>query len=97
MAGNAGITAHLENVPRKDVSRDHVLLYSETPGRFIVTIDPKDQEIFEATMRHSTLAWVGNVTEDPTFTVTGLGGDEIIRTPVPGLKDSWKAPFKGLT
>jgi phosphoribosylformylglycinamidine synthase len=79
------------------VEENHVLLYSESPGRFIVTIDPKDRSSFEAVMTKSAVACIGTVSEGPDLVIHGLVGEPLLQVPVSALKAAWKGPFGGLT
>jgi phosphoribosylformylglycinamidine synthase len=86
----------LSMVPRQDVEQNHILLYSESPGRFIVTIDPKDRSSFEAIMKKRPYACIGAVSEGPDLVVHGLQGEPLVRVSVSELKAAWKSPFGGL-
>lgn len=97
MAGELGMTVDLSGVPRVEAEKNHVLLYSETPGRFIVTINPKDRSAFESFMDTIPHACIGTVSEGPDFVIKGLKGKPIISVPVSDLKAAWKRPFGGLT
>jgi len=96
MGGGLGMTIDLSKVPRRDADQDHVLLYSETPGRFIVTIDPRDQSSFESFVGTLSHACIGTVSEGPDLLIKGLKGKPLISVPVPTLKAAWKGPFGGL-
>jgi phosphoribosylformylglycinamidine synthase len=96
MGGGLGISVDLEKVPRRGAEANHALLYSETPGRFIVTIDPKDRSSFESLLKAIPHACIGRVSDGPDLVVRGLGGEDLIRIPVAELKDAWKGPFGGL-
>jgi phosphoribosylformylglycinamidine synthase len=96
MAGELGMTVELSGVPRVEAEKNHVLLYSETPGRFIVTIDPKDRSAFESFMDTIPHACIGTVSEGPDLVIKGLKGKPIISVPVSDLKAAWKRPFGGL-
>ena len=96
MGGDLGINIDLSRVPRAQAEQDHVILYSETPGRFIVTIDAKDRSSFESIMDGFPHACVGTVSNGADFVINGLGGKVIIRVPVPELKAAWKRRFGGL-
>jgi phosphoribosylformylglycinamidine synthase len=99
MAGEVGMTLDLAKVPQDKTAPaagDVALLFAETPGRFIVTIDPKDRSAFEAIMKGVAFACVGAVTTQPFLVVANTRGHEIIRTPVSALKKAWKEPFKDL-
>jgi phosphoribosylformylglycinamidine synthase len=87
---------NLANVPRADADLDHVVLYSESPGRFIVTIDPKQRSSFEARLAGLPCACIGQVTPGPDFVVNGLDGRPVIHMPVSELKAAWKRPFGDL-
>ncbi len=93
MGGGMGLTIDLAKVPRHGAEEDYMLLYSETPGRFIVTIDPRDRGAFESVMASIPHACVGTVSEGPDFAVKGLKGGAIIQVPVSTLKAAWKRPF----
>ena len=96
MAGELGMAVDLSKIPKTGVEKDHVILYSETPGRFIVTVDPKDRSMFESTMDNIPCACIGTVCESPDFHINGLDGKPLIRLPVFELKKAWKETFGGL-
>jgi phosphoribosylformylglycinamidine synthase len=96
MAGGLGMDIDLSAVPGNEAKQDHVILYSETPGRFIVTIDPEHREAFEASFKTSPHACVGMVSRETDLVVKGLEGSPIIRVPVSELKAAWKKPFGDL-
>jgi len=96
MGANLGMTIDLSKVPRKDVEQNHILLYSESPGRFIATIDPQDRSSFEAVMKKRPYACIGTVSEGPDVVIHGLKGEPLVRVPVSALKAAWKRPFGGL-
>jgi phosphoribosylformylglycinamidine synthase len=86
----------LSAVPRDEVEQDHVILYSETPGRFIVTINPEHREAFEAFFKTLPHACIGTVSSGTDLVVNGLEGGPIISVPVSELKAAWKKPFGDL-
>ncbi|MCK4727354.1 MAG: phosphoribosylformylglycinamidine synthase, partial [Desulfobacterales bacterium] len=93
MGGGLGMTVDLSGVPRVDAEQDHVILYSETPGRFIVTIDPKDRSSFESVMDAVPYGCVGTISEGPELVINGLKGESLINVSVFELKAAWKGPF----
>jgi phosphoribosylformylglycinamidine synthase len=97
MGGGLGMEVDLAEVPRTGTEHDHVILYSESAGRFIVTIDPKHRSAFEKILDALPHACVGTVSSDSDLVVHGLEGKPIIRVPVPKLKAAWKKPFGELT
>jgi len=70
---------------------DEEYLYSETPGRFIVTIDPKDKDEFEATMGESNISLIGHVTNNSLNIAKQDGTKEQINSDK--VKESYKQPL----
>ncbi len=93
MGGNLGLKINLEGVPADRAGRDDVLLFSESAGRFIVTVDPENQKAFEAIFNGQDCVCVGTVTEEPNFIIEGIDGRTLISLPVQELKRAWKKPF----
>ncbi len=93
MAGNLGLQVALARLPYKGVERNDTALFSETAGRFIVTIDPAHRDPFEALFEGLPCACVGQVTAEPVFTLKGLDNRGIVSLPVADLKSAWKRPF----
>jgi phosphoribosylformylglycinamidine synthase len=96
MAGGLGMDVELSAVPRNDVKQDHVILFSETPGRFIVTINPEHRETFEAFFKTFPHACVGTVSSGTDLVIKALEGSPMITVPVSELKAAWKKPFGDL-
>jgi len=86
----------LSRVPGVAAEKDHVILFSETPGRFIVTVDPKHRSSFESVMDALPCACIGTVTQEPGLLINGLKGKPLISVGVSELKAAWKRPFGGL-
>ena len=82
--------------PLEDVRRDDTLLYSESAGRFIITVDPRQREAFETLFEAMPLACIGNVTEETAFVLKGTDGREIAHIDVPALASAWQKPFGDL-
>jgi len=72
------------------------LLYSESAGRFIVTVDPGKKEIFEDMMDGLDCACIGRVTDAGILQVSGMDGKIIIKEKIGDLKDARKEPFGDL-
>jgi phosphoribosylformylglycinamidine synthase II len=96
MGGNLGLKVDLMQVPAHDVARDDILLFSESAGRFIVTVDPARREAFEDIFKGDSCACVGTVTEQPDITLQGLEHRTILAVSVADLKSAWKKPFGDL-
>ena len=96
MGGNLGMEVDLANVPVDDVDRNDKILFSESAGRFIVSIDPQHKKIFETIFKDLPCSCIGKITGKPDFVVKGIDSKIIISVPVDSLKTVWKEPFKDL-
>ena len=90
------MTVELSKIPAQDVKRDDTLLFSESAGRFIVTVDPAKKERFEALFAGLPCRCAGKISPVPEFVLTGVSGKEIVRLPINDLKTSWKQRFGDL-
>jgi phosphoribosylformylglycinamidine synthase II len=93
MGGNLGLKVDLAKVPRHQVDRDDTLLFSESAGRFIITVDPARREAFEDIFKGNGWACVGVVTEQPDLVIRGLAQQTVLAVPVKNLKAAWKKTF----
>jgi phosphoribosylformylglycinamidine synthase len=96
MGGGLGITIELAKVPRNDVERDDRILFSESAGRFIVTIDPTKRSLFESYFNGLPLACIGKVTEKARLKISGIASQTILDVSLADLKNAWKGPFGDL-
>jgi phosphoribosylformylglycinamidine synthase len=96
MGGNLGMQVELERVPVDDLDRNDQVMFSESAGRFIVTVDPKNREAFENLFKTSACACIGTVTATPQFEIKGLDHETLVSLAVKDLKAAWKKPFGDL-
>ncbi len=97
MAGERGMIVDLSQVPRVERLNDAGLLFSESTGRFVVTVAPRHQEAFEALFAGEACARVGVVGRDQgDLVIIGQEGRTIISTGIDTLKKAWKQPLGGL-
>jgi phosphoribosylformylglycinamidine synthase len=96
MAGGLGLEVELAKVPAEGVKRDDILLYSESAGRFIVTVAPEDRAEFEEKFKGLPWGCVGIVTESKKLTIRGLEGKVLFNVGLRQLKTAWKKPFGNL-
>jgi phosphoribosylformylglycinamidine synthase len=94
LAGNAGLHVDLRKVPGA-LARDDKTLYSESGGRFVVTVRPAKSKAFEKAMAGVAFAGIGEVTKDKRLTVTGVDGSAIIDEDVGALGKAWRSTFGG--
>ncbi|MGD8435428.1 MAG: AIR synthase-related protein, partial [Syntrophobacterales bacterium] len=96
MAGGLGLKVELAEVPAEGVKRDDILMYSESAGRFIVTVAPEDRAEFEEKFKGLPCGCVGMVTENKKLTIRGLEGKVLLNVGLRQLKTAWKKPFSNL-
>jgi len=94
-AGGLGLRVDLAAVPRAEVEREDLLLFSETPSRFVVTVRPEHAADFEAAMQGTAFAAVGEVIEDDEFTLAPITAEgEGVFTTIGKLKRAWKTTLE---
>lgn len=97
MGGDLGMEVDLAKVPSVDIQRDDTLLFSQSAGRFIVTVDPAHQARFEKAFRGLPCAAVGDVAgRDDPLRIIGTDGSALVELPVRELATAWKKPFGDL-
>lgn len=90
LAGNLGLTLDLRAVPREPaVDDDLVLLFSESPTRFLVEVRPADAAAFQAILMGVAHARIGVVT-GADVQMTGLTGDPIFCLALSAIKAAWQ-------
>jgi phosphoribosylformylglycinamidine synthase len=96
MGGGNGMEILLENVPADEALSNIGILYSESAGRFVVTVAPDKRETFEKIFDGLNIGNIGTVTDSPIFRICGRDGSRIIEENIIQLKKCWKKPFGGL-
>ncbi|CAA9325478.1 MAG: Phosphoribosylformylglycinamidine synthase, PurS subunit / Phosphoribosylformylglycinamidine synthase, synthetase subunit, partial [uncultured Chloroflexia bacterium] len=89
--GTLGLSVDLRRVPAEgETPTNDVLLWSESPSRFLVEVRVEDAVEFERMFGDLPFARIGSVTEQARFRVTGLAGESVLEAPVDQLKHAWK-------
>jgi phosphoribosylformylglycinamidine synthase len=96
MGGSLGMDLDLESVPEQGCPGNDALLFSESAGRFIITVDPGNKESFETIFKDLPCACIGSVTETPELKMADMDGSPMVAAPVSELKKAWKATFGAL-
>jgi phosphoribosylformylglycinamidine (FGAM) synthase-like enzyme len=96
IGGNLGARIDLRSVPVDEKLTDTQLLYSESAGRLLVTVDQEKREVFEKTLNGLGYACIGRVSKDPVLSVSGMDGKTIMSEGIGGLESAWKEPFGDL-
>jgi len=93
MAGELGMEIHIGKAPSRPGLSSAQLLYSESAGRFVVTVNPARKAQFEKLFGSMPIACIGEVTETRRFKVQRGKGEQIIDEDVPDLKKAWNSRF----
>ena len=93
IGGKLGVQIKLKNIPG-NVFRDDYGLYSESQGRILVSINPKNKKKFENNFKNIPYALIGKVTDDQMFEVVGLENKKIINIKIDKLEESYRSTFK---
>ncbi|WP_054031564.1 phosphoribosylformylglycinamidine synthase subunit PurS [Desulfatitalea tepidiphila] len=95
MAGGLGLAVDLAAVPVRTPLRSDRLLYSESAGRFIVTVASERREAFESLFQGLPVACVGQVTGSPVLNIR-RDSEPVLELTVPALKKAWQSTFGDL-
>jgi phosphoribosylformylglycinamidine synthase len=91
MAGEIGLRVDVDHVPVDGAPTQAELLYSESGGRFVVTVAPEDRERIESICSGLPVARIGTVTGDrPARLEIKLVDRVLLDEEVSGLKQAWK-------
>jgi phosphoribosylformylglycinamidine synthase len=96
MGGDLGLDIDLSRVPADGILRNDTILFSESAGRFIVTVAPENRGAFEKICADIPFACIGTVTGSGVLSVNGLDRKPLISVSVAELKTAWKRPFGSL-
>lgn len=86
LAGGLGLDADLATLGRLS---PEALLFSETPGRFLVSVAPQNVPAFEALFKGQVVAKLGETTAEPVLTLRN-GATVSARVDLAGLLDTYK-------
>jgi len=95
-SGGLGMKVDLSKAPVDGVSRNDELLFSESQGRFVVTVAPSEAEAFEKIFKGKKAARVGIVTEAQKFEIIGFGERVVVKADVLKLKEAWRRPLSSI-
>ena len=93
MGGRLGMDVDLARVPSEGDLADEVLCYSESPGRFVVTVPGDLKDEFEALFSGMALGLVGRVTDRDRFVIRNRTGDLLLDLSLDDLIRAWKTPL----
>lgn len=94
LAGGLGAQVTLSHVVSTDDAReDHILLYSESPTRYLLEVDPSRLEALRSTLGNVPMADIGVLTADPRLVIASLRNHILINESVEALAESWQKPL----
>lgn len=92
-AGKLGMNISLKDLPGK-ISLDQEALYSESAGRILLTIDPKNKHKFENLMKGLKSSNIGEVSQIDAIRIKGIQGKEIVTAKVGDALESYRKRFR---
>ncbi|MGQ9749320.1 AIR synthase-related protein [Desulfosoma sp.] len=90
IAGELGMAWDLGAVPVDDSLSPAAILFSESLGRFLVTVAPRLKDAFEAHFRGLPMGCLGRVSERPVWTIRDASGQEVLEESVEALGKAWR-------
>ena len=69
-------------------------LFSESPTRFLVEVEPGHVAAFEASFAGLPIMKVGSTVAEPRLRIAGSGGDWLIWAKLSELKEAWQKPLR---
>lgn len=84
-----GMSLDLARLPVEGELRDDQRLFSESCGRFLVTVPRTGKERFEGFFEGMACELVGEIIEDPRLLIQGLSGSVLLNEDIRALKDGW--------
>jgi phosphoribosylformylglycinamidine synthase subunit PurSL len=95
LAGDLGLEVDLSLVPVSPDLRPDKVLFSETCGRVILTVDPKKKAAFEEQMKGCVCRPVGQVTKEQRILIRDQGRS-LIKARLKIFRAAFHRPFGGL-
>ena len=93
IAGLAGVSCDIGKVPGAVMPAEKIM-YSETQGRFVVSIDPENKGAFENEMKGFVFSEIGSVRSDGKFIVM-QNGRALVESSVGRMERAYKKRFEG--
>jgi phosphoribosylformylglycinamidine synthase len=98
LGGRLGMQVDLRRVPLEGPAcqREDTILFSESAGRFIVTIEPDQQQAFETHFADVPRARIGVVDNSLRLKISDLAGQPLVDMAIEALLEAWQGPFAHL-
>jgi phosphoribosylformylglycinamidine synthase len=95
-AGGLGADIRLSPSPLggEEGASDEVMLFSESPTRFIVEVMPTNVSTFEKQFHDLPCSRIGQVVKEPRLRIAGHSGEWIVWSDLAALKEAWQKPLR---
>ena len=93
IAGQLGMDISLEKIPGS-AKNDQEILFSESQGRILATVAPKNKEIFEKTMVRSKPVLIGKITRSENIRIKNKNGENIVNLRISEALEVYRNRFK---
>jgi len=93
-SGGLGCEVNLADVLSDTKLDDLTILFSETPSRFLVEVEPSKKDEFLALMKGISVSVIGTFTDSERVIVRDLGRSEFISESLSDLKEAWQSPLR---
>jgi phosphoribosylformylglycinamidine synthase len=93
MAFAGGVGADVTHLPGDGLA-DEVRLFSESPTRFVLEVEPANAAELEATFAGLPLAKIGTTVAEPRLRMAGAGGEWLVWASLAELKEAWQKPLR---
>ncbi len=94
IAGQAGFNFDLVNIQTGKNLRDDILMYSESQGRLLVSVNPSLKNEFEKCMSGSEFYMLGEVRADNRIIIKGKNGKIIVDTDIETAGNAYRETLK---
>ncbi|MCL1864631.1 MAG: AIR synthase-related protein [Spirochaetes bacterium] len=93
LAGMIGCEINLAEIKSSDILRDDILLFSESQGRFLVSINPENKDKFNSIFSTLPCSCIGSTKNGSSFEIT-LDGKKIINTDILNIEYHYKKKLR---
>ncbi|MCL1833000.1 MAG: AIR synthase-related protein [Leptospirales bacterium] len=93
LAGMIGCEINLSNVKTSGKLRNDIVLFSESQGRFIVSIDPTHKDKFNSIFSDLPCSYIGSATGKSSFEIT-IDAEKIINTDISQIEYNYRKKLK---
>jgi phosphoribosylformylglycinamidine synthase len=94
MAFAGGIGADITDLAKIGPETEEVLLFSESPTRFLVEVTPANTAAFQECLKDVPHFQLGKTCIEPQVRIAGAGGEWIVSAPLADLKEAWQKPLR---